>query len=266
MSLLDRLRRPEYTGERRCWPCTAVNAAVVVAAAAVVGAVSVPGAVAVVAAGGALVYLRGYVVPYTPRFAPRLVDPLPFDVGHADATDGGSPAPADSGDLSEGAESGEAITAALLEAGVLVEDGEGIALSDSFAGDWRAEMARLREGGDDALATAVADAAPYEATARIELDGVTVEGAERSAWLARPLAVADAAAVRAMADRGVPPDLRAAGATPLRMLLPECPTTGGPVEETTWRDCCGGTRGVYDGPERRVLACAETGELLYEFE
>jgi hypothetical protein len=263
MSVLDSLRRPEYTGERRCWPCTAVNAAVVLVLAVVVGVRWVPAALAVAVVGAALVYLRGYVVPYTPRFAPRLVEALPVDLGFGHATDGGTRR--DSEALAGDAD-GEAVTAALLEAGVVEADGEAIALSSSFAEDWREEMARLREADGAELAAAVADAAPFEATGRTELDGVTAEGEGQSVWLSRPLAIADAAAVRAMAGHGVPPDRRAAGATPLRMFLPECPTTGGPVEETTWRDCCGGTRGVYDDPERRVLACAETGELLYEFE
>jgi hypothetical protein len=265
MSVIDALRRPEYTGERRCWPCTAVNAALVLVAAAVVGVVWVPAAVAVAAVGATLVYLRGYVVPYTPQFAPRLVAVLPVDTGFDHAADGGS-AVRDSGDLTGDGADGEAVTAALLEAGVVVAEGEEIALSPAFAEDWRAEMARLREADDDGLAAAVAEAAPFDGTGRTELDGVTVEGEVESVWLSRPLAIADAAAVRAMADHGVPGGVRAAGSTPLRMFLPECPTTGGPVEETTWRDCCGGTRGVYDDPERRVLACAETGEVLFEFE
>ncbi|MFB6126051.1 MAG: hypothetical protein ABEJ79_01950 [Halolamina sp.] len=83
--LRPRLRRPEYTGRNRCWPCTTVNVAFVVGVAAgavALGVVGVAVATAVAAVGLALVVLRGYVVPGTPRFAPRLVAPLPVDFGH----------------------------------------------------------------------------------------------------------------------------------------------------------------------------------------
>lgn len=73
---IDRLRRPEYTGENRCTPCTVLNvviAAALVGVAAVVtfssaglAAATVVGtAIAVVS--GATIYLRGYLVPGTPR-------------------------------------------------------------------------------------------------------------------------------------------------------------------------------------------------------
>lgn len=267
MSPLDAVRRPEYTGEHRCWPCTVVNAALLLVVAALVAVVSPPLALVVLVSGGALVALRGYVVPYTPRFAPRLVAPLPFAFGPRRATDGGRR----SDELAAGADDadGERVTSALLEAGVLVADEDGVALAPGFADGWTAEMARLRALDDDEAAAAVAAAAPFEATGRVADGGVAVEGRGpdegRFAWLTRARAFADAGAVRAMADHGVPGALRAHAAPPLRMFVPECPTTGGPVEETTYRNCCGGPGSVYDEPERPVLACADTDEVLFEF-
>ncbi|SFS69967.1 hypothetical protein [Halostagnicola kamekurae] len=73
---IDRLRQPDYTGENRCTPCTLLNvaiAAVLVAAATTValsrtdrvGAAVLGTALAAVS--GAAIYLRGYLVPGTPR-------------------------------------------------------------------------------------------------------------------------------------------------------------------------------------------------------
>ena len=72
--LLHTLRQPEYTGENRCLPCTAVNlviAIVVATGLAHVVPLAWPGA-ATLGAGAfallaAIIYLRGYLVPGTPR-------------------------------------------------------------------------------------------------------------------------------------------------------------------------------------------------------
>lgn len=71
-ALLDSLRRPEYTGDNRCLPCTAVNVVVGIlagAAVAVVTGVELGAAVLLVAL--LAIYLRGYLVPYTPTLTKR---------------------------------------------------------------------------------------------------------------------------------------------------------------------------------------------------
>jgi hypothetical protein len=87
-AVLDRLRRPEYTGENRCTPCTVVNTALAALLAAGAGGLAaaatpagtgpvpapVPGLAAgglVLAAGLASIHLRGYLVPGTPRLTKR---------------------------------------------------------------------------------------------------------------------------------------------------------------------------------------------------
>lgn len=79
--IADRVRKPEYTGENRCLPCTLVNSLVVAVAALLSSRRSRLLGVAVAAVGAAAVAFRGYVVPGTPRFAPRLVAPLPVEFG-----------------------------------------------------------------------------------------------------------------------------------------------------------------------------------------
>lgn len=266
-SLLRRVRRPEYTGEQRCWPCTVVNAALVLVLAALAGLVLPLAGLAVLAVGAALVALRGYAVPYTPQFAPRLVGPLPVSFGHGPRSGGDRPSDELAGDEADA----DRLLSVLLEAGVLVVDAaeggeERLQVSARFADQWTEGMARLRALDDEGLAAAVADAAPFEATGRTDDRGVALEGEDRFAWLTRARAIADAAAVEAMGEYGVPRDDRAPAARPLRLFVPECPTTGGPVVETTYANCCGGSTSVYRNIERRVLACEGTDDVLYEFE
>lgn len=76
-SLLDRIREPAYTGSRRCWPCTVLNSSLLSVGVLFVGVVVSWLAATVLAVVGALViWLRGYLIPYTPAFAPRLATAL----------------------------------------------------------------------------------------------------------------------------------------------------------------------------------------------
>lgn len=261
--LLDAVRRPEYTGERRCWPCTIVNAAVVAVASAAVLVASPLAAAVVAVVGGAAIALRGYVVPYTPRFAPELAAALPGDLFHRDAGQSDS--------LGDGVD-GEAVLDALVDAGVVVPEGEQLFLDDEFRASWRGEIAALREMDDDALATAVDDAAVRTDGARVDgrrgrptvvLEADTGKTVDQRR-LSYPVALAEAGAARALADRLPDPELRAAAAEPLRTFLEECPACGGDVEETTEANCCGGPSHPREGP-RDVLACADCGERLHTF-
>ncbi len=306
MSVLDAVRRPEYTGENRCWPCTALNLALV-GAAAVLALLFWPltAAVAVLAVGAAAIALRGYVVPYTPAYAPRIAAALPVSFGRKGASSSPSEAesaspsaeagaasppagseatPADpperSGELGGDADADDAgrrVVDALFAAGVLRESEGELRLADDAREARAAEMARLRDADDDALAAAAAAAAPFPATARVEHGGVTIEatadgdadaesGTNRSVWLTRALAIADAASVRALREAGVDGDTAARAATPLRTLLEECPLCGGRVVETTYASCCGGPGSVYGTPGTPVLACDDCDEVVYRLE
>ncbi|MFB6295861.1 MAG: hypothetical protein ABEH66_03350 [Halobacteriales archaeon] len=69
---IDRLRRPEYTGDNRCIPCTLVNLLIAASLGIALGAVWLPAAGAVAFALSALaIYLRGYLVPGTPTLTRR---------------------------------------------------------------------------------------------------------------------------------------------------------------------------------------------------
>jgi len=101
--LTETLRRPEYTGENRCLPCTVLNVAIAVALGGAVSRKSKPAGVFVLAVSMAAVYLRGYLVPGTPELTKRYLPPavlewfgkapgpeLATGVGVADEMDGES--------------------------------------------------------------------------------------------------------------------------------------------------------------------------------
>jgi hypothetical protein len=282
MRLLARLRRPEYTGENRCRPCTIVNAAAVLVAAALVGVVSLPLGVVALVCGLVSIALRGYVIPYTPRFAPRLLTRLPVDsrrlgFAHAPRADGGRESESLAGDDDV---DGDVLVRRLAEAGVITGDESGdLFLADGIRKRWQAGMERLRTVSGGELAAATASAAPFPADGRVEGDGdwvVVTRTAEAGddesldgeagdeVWLSRAHAIADTAVVAAVGDR-VDAPTAARAATPLRLFLETCPVCSGTVEETTVKACCGGTAGVYDNPETPLLACTDCGEPLYEF-
>lgn len=73
--LAETLRRPEYTGENRCFPCTVVNVLIAAALGAVVSKRSKPAAVFAVGGSLASIYLRGYLVPGTPELTKRYLPP-----------------------------------------------------------------------------------------------------------------------------------------------------------------------------------------------
>ncbi len=255
------IRRPEYTGDRRCGPCTILNSAIVAIAFTLLAPIWAPLALAVLFVGAIAIALRGYVVPYTPEFAPRLAERLPFGIGPQHA-----PESSDTLTDDDGGVDGERLLVELVEAGVLVEDETGVHPSESFYDDWEAEMAALRDLDPEALGDAVVDAIPADATYAAASNSVLVETEADSAWLSRPVAIVETAALRAMETYGVADEVRQQAVHPLRMFTAACPVCGGAVEETTYRGCCGGSRGVYRSPEQSVLACTECDALVYEFE
>jgi hypothetical protein len=68
---IDRFRQPEYTGENRCTPCTVLNVVIAAAVSGLLAVVAPPLGVVAFAAALAVIYLRGYLVPYTPTITKR---------------------------------------------------------------------------------------------------------------------------------------------------------------------------------------------------
>jgi hypothetical protein len=255
---IERLHRAEYTGENRCWPCTVLNVALVLLVGLVTSRRNRPLGVLAVALGCALVSLRGYVVPGTPRFAPRLVDPLPVDFGYT---------------IPEGVESGslaadidpETLMESLAEAGVLIVGEETLYLEETFRDDWEARMVELGELPGSELADRAAAASHEDVDGQFHDERVLLAGS-RDVWLSPAIAIAETAAVETLGEWDVPEELRAPAAEPLRTFLRVCPVCSGEVRETTLRNCCGGPGGTQRFPERPVLACEACDTVVFEFD
>ncbi|QLH80255.1 hypothetical protein [Halosimplex pelagicum] len=95
-SLVTRLRRPEYTGENRCLPCTVLNVGIASVGATLLGAWLVAAGYSTAAAGVATavlavslltIWLRGYLVPGTPTLTKRYL-PAPVLAAFGKTPDG----------------------------------------------------------------------------------------------------------------------------------------------------------------------------------
>lgn len=169
--------------------------------------------------------------------------------------------------LVPGADDGDDVVASLVEGGVLVEQGEGVVLSTGFRESWREEIADLAEMDDGALADAVATAVPGVDTAVVTNDQgrdfvVVDEDGDQPAWVSRPVAIAEVAALRSLPET-VPPEDRVSGARPLRLFLESCPGCDGRVGTVAAEDWPAANRGDEDVEE--LLICYDCGERLYTF-
>lgn len=273
---LDRFRRPEYTGENRCLPCTVVNVGIAsVLAVAVGGVVAVELGVFVFVASLAAIWLRGYLVPGTPeltkRYLPERVLRL-FGKGRASSP----PTAVDAESY-------------LLSSSVLVDtpDGGDLAFAPWFASAWRSQLAALRAGDsddggpsrevDDATDGPRPDIAALAALTDVDAallaidwrDGAAfarADGERIGHWESRAAFLADIAADRALADElddwtDLPLAARSGVLGAIRLFVEQCPACDGAVvlEERVVESCCTS----YDVVAGRCTAC---NERLFEMD
>ena len=285
--MIESLKQPEYTGENRCLPCTAVNVSITVVLAAVpialrAGAVvTVPWSWIAAVSGGvlavslALIYLRGYLVPGTPtltkRYLPERVlelfgkAPEPMASGAIDASTDESIGDGDG----SGAVDDRSPEEFLLAVGAVepCEDGADLCLTDAFRSAWDDEIAADRESEVSAETITRRLGIPDDECEINEYRGswVLQRGGRRLAqWPSKAALIADSAAAAALSDwtdqwEVFSPVERSELVAGLRLFLEDCPTAGGGVEfdEETVESCCRQQTVV-------TLSCAETGERLLE--
>lgn len=265
-SFLRRVRRPAYTGDRRCWPCTVTNLAVLGLLVAGGAVVSVPGAALLGVVGCLGIWLRGYLVPYTPRFAPRLVDVLPWDPFHETRRSDSLATPEDT--------DGEAVIQALADAGVVRVGPETLALDESFREEWQTEMERLAAFDDEHLADETVAASPAAVDADVHRAGeqtytILTDGSGSpagEAWLRRPVAVVETAAVHTLAEWDVDPAVRPSAAHALGLFLDTCPECDGEVTERPASGCCGPPERGPNGELLQARVCESCAVRYHVFE
>jgi hypothetical protein len=264
---LDQYRQPEYTGENRCIPCTAVNVAIAVVLSMLVSFVGTP-VLGLLALGGSLlaIYLRGYLVPGTPELTKQYfpdwllamfdkaeAPPIETEPTLPDQTEEEADEAADDADDEadddrdyEAADPEELLFE--MDAVQETEDGEDIELTDEFADDLYAAADDLRDDADgrtEAIA-GLLGVALEEAKIHEEVHGPALyaDTDRLHRWPSDEALLADASAHRALAERegwsDIPPQQRLGIARALRSFLPTCPSCGGEVglTEDTVSSCC----------------------------
>jgi hypothetical protein len=272
--LVDGLRQPAYTGDNRCLPCTVVNVLIAVAIAVTIAAVAATAAspVAGIGLGGtalclfvAAIYLRGYLVPGTPRlterYAPawllRAFDKEP-DAVDVDVAAGPG----------EDALDVEAVLRS-LDAVEECEDVDDVCLTPAFRAAWRERVVSLREDDVDResrVLAAVLGLDPSEITFSEFGDALVAhyEHGRAGQWESRAAFLADMAAGEELRSRAgdwdaLAPEAKDAVLGGLRAFLERCPACDGPVSmaEETVASCCRSGAVI-------AVTCEECGARLME--
>lgn len=275
MELLASLADESYTGENRCWPCTVLNLGLVGILALFFRARERSlTSLFVAVVGVAVIYLRGYLVPYTPAFAPRLVaaSPVPDEWFHGGSsnseTEREDPARGESESLADDVGiDGETVLRELSAAGVIEVEGEQLFLGPDVDTAWHERMDELADCSLDALSatlqeslTQVDHAEPY---AEDDADWVAL-GSDHKQLLPRPVVVAELAAYEVLGETIDDERLRVAGAEAFRMFLDSCPVCGSELVESSSVSCCGGHLGPRQNPDE-TLVCPTCEQRLYTF-
>jgi len=244
-SVVERVRRPEYTGPNRCVPCTVVNVVIAAVVSTLVGVVVPLAGVAVFVASLVSIYLRGYLVPGTPtltkRYLPESIRAR-FDDHEADDEEWETIEK-----IEQHRENAVEPEQFLVDEGVVARDGG----SDRFTEDFAALRGEHVDANRDSLRepatlATLFDAAPDSVAATdrdypaIEIDNRIRKWPSEAALLAD---VATDAAMAAWTDRwaDVPVEQRGTIREELRTLEDDCPACGGQITTTadTVESCCG---------------------------
>jgi hypothetical protein len=259
---VDVVRRPEYTGENRCRPCTILNLLIVATAAVGVGVASEPAIAAVVAVlGVALIYVRGYVVPGTPVLTQTLLpDAVLARFEHGNPT--GTEEPSANEDRAFDPET------ALLEAGALepCQDREDLCLDSLFRTEWHSKMSAAADDVDAAIYHILPSSVEGEVLVEARRDSLVarVDGATVAEWPSRAAFIADAAGAATLEDadprwedRGFAERTRLLAG--LRLWLDRCAVCDGHVElgEDTVESCCRSVQVV-------AASCRSCGARIFE--
>ncbi|MFB6071150.1 MAG: hypothetical protein ABEJ76_09015 [Halanaeroarchaeum sp.] len=261
-SLVDALRRPEYTGENRCTPCTAVNLVLAAVIATAVWVLFAPWlALGLLALALGSIYLRGYLVPGTPTLTKRYLPTVVLAAFGKDPTLRSTNGDRPTVDLET----------LLRRADVVTEcpDGSDLCLDPDFREPWfsRIDEVRTRASGRDALA-GVLDVDPERIEYRAFDDAFAmfVDARRVGTWESSAAFYADVAGAELLPGRvagweSLDAAQRASVLGSLRLFLDVCPECGAPVRmtEDVVESCC---------REYQVVAveCTECGSRLLEID
>ena len=262
MSLVERLRQPEYTGENRCVPCTAVNVAIAAGASVLAAVASTVLGTGVFALSLGTIYLRGYLVPGTPTLTKRY---FPERVLQWFDKDSATPMADETVEIDP--------ERVLLDAGAVepCREGTDLCLTADFQQAWRERIhtVRAHDLGEDYLAGAL-NVSTTDDELTIEQQGdafvAYTDDAVLGQWSSRAAVIADVAAATELSERlSYWQNLTSAEIArvlmSLRIFIEQCPDCDGPVqvEEEVVESCCRS----YDVI---ASACQDCDARLFEME
>ena len=268
--VIDRIRRPEYTGDNRCVPCTVVNVVIAAVAGLIAGVIVPVAGFVVFAVALVIIYLRGYLVPGTPTLTQKY---LPARV--LDAFDK-EPAPRDTPtwDAIERhkqrkKERIEPETY-LIDNGIIEPTEDGHVITPSFDSQLTAETDAVNGttlwwnngavGCEAETLAELLDADPDEIEPQDKDHPAIRVGPRVRQWPSAPALGADVAANRAIKNavsdwKAVPLEQRLELLSAVRSFRERCPC-GGPLAQTvdTIDSCCRSGKVT----ARRCESCGET--------
>lgn len=274
--MIDRFRQPEYTGKNRCPPCTVVNIVIAVfssiAVAGVlvgigVSAYALPAAVLTIVGSLVVIYLRGYLVPGTPRltkqyFPRRLLRWF----GKVRATETGRVTEKDD----ETDFDDETVETVLLRADVVEEcrDGTDLCLTDQFRSAWHDQIATVRDGNTERERLLSVLDVKDEVEVEFEDHGNAFEAEADDhhvgTWESQAAFIADVAAGELLSDRLLMWDEytsfeRGEFLQSLRLFLETCPSCNDHLSfgTDTVESCC-------TSHEVAAVTCDECGQRIFE--
>lgn len=257
------VRQPEYTGENRCLPCTAVNVGIAaVLGGAIAAAISVPVGAAAFALCAGVIYLRGYLVPGTPELTKRYLPERVHRLFGTHVEESAVPA--------EREDEGEDIEGMLRDTGVVTDcpDEDDLCLTRAFREAWYERLEEVREDGRQLERMAARIGVPADDLSIEDGDGgpftITYEGDRIGMWTSEAAFLADLAAAPLLDEyspewQEFDPMEQGQVLTALRSFLETCPTCEGSItgNEETFETCC--TTGT-----RMAVECEDCGAVVFD--
>jgi hypothetical protein len=261
MGIVERFRQPEYTGENRCVPCTAVNVVIAAVGSGLVSFVLTPvGGAALFALSLVAIYLRGYLVPGTPTLTKRYFPD--WVLAKFDKLED------ETAEVGEEERDSERV---LVDAGAVepCEEIDDLCLSDSFRQNWYDNMESINADGTEMSDLSNVLDVEEDKLSFEEHDEALVaryEGGHLGQWESRAALIADLAAAKVLENRyeawdGLTVTNQSRVLSGLRIFLESCPDCSGDIamDQETVESCCR-TMDVV------AVECAECNSRLLEVE
>jgi len=265
-SVLDRIRRPEYTGPNRCVPCTVLNVAIAVVLSGLVAVLFPPAGAALLVVSLLSIYLRGYLVPGTPQLTKRYLPASIRDRFDDHETD--EPEWETLEKVEEHRENAVDPKTFIAEEGVVeYREDDDDRLTDDFGAVYERKLGVHRDATTDRATLAdLFDADPDAVEMQDRAyPAIRIDNRIRK-WPSEAALLADVgvdAALSEWTDRwaDVPVEQRDTIRKALRALVGTCPVCGGDLTASpeTVESCCGVHQVI-------AVSCGECGDRLRELD